>query len=79
MVDFNSILNDARQLSDDDKWRLIDALANPECENEDTITEAWEKTLKRRIAEVHSGAVQLIPWETIRDESLRRIGANDVD
>jgi hypothetical protein len=79
MVDFNSILNDARQLSEDDKWRLIDALANQESGDEDAIARAWDETLKRRIAEVHSGAVELIPWETIRDESLRRIGANNVD
>lgn len=79
MVDFNSVLSDARQLSEEDQLRLINALAIGDQTNNAAADEAWNQTLQRRIAEVRSSTVELIPWETIRDESLRRIEANKVD
>jgi|GEM_PF-2721582 len=73
MVDFNTVLNDARQLSEEDQLRLIDALGQVNANETDAV---WHETIKRRSAEARSGAVELIPWETIRDESLRQTAAD---
>ena len=74
MSDFNSILNDARQLSHDDKLRLIDALWDlvPPDANI-PLHEDWAPELERRVAAIKDGTEKTIPWETVRDEALARI------
>jgi putative addiction module component (TIGR02574 family) len=78
MIDFNSVLNDARRLSESERLRLIDALweSVPDDANF-PLDEAWAAELERRVAEIQSGAVETVPWETIRAEALARIGHGD--
>ena len=74
MVDFNSVLNDARQLSADERSRLIDALWElAPADSVPALHEDWGDEIERRMAEYHAGKAELTTWEIIRDESLRRI------
>ena len=75
MLDFNAVLDGARQLSADEQLRLIDALWEMVPE-EATLPfhEDWAPELERRIAAIRDGSARTLPWTTIRDEALARIG-----
>jgi putative addiction module component (TIGR02574 family) len=76
MVDFNSVLNDARQLTPEDQFRLFEALWTP---GEDTLSNAWKAELDRRIARMDSRESQGVPWEEVRLKARQRAGFSDVD
>ena len=40
-------------------------------ESQEEVDAAWEATIRRRVQELESGAVQTIPWEDVR-RKLRR-------
>ncbi|NLW47852.1 MAG: addiction module protein [Firmicutes bacterium] len=75
MADYNSVLNEARQLSQGDKLRLIDALWDfiPPDANI-PLHEDWGPELERRVAALMDGTETTIPWETVRAEALARLG-----
>ena len=75
MLDFNSVLDGARQLSADDQLRLIDALWDMvPAEATLPLHEEWAAELERRVAAIRAGSAKTVPWTTIRDEALARIG-----
>ena len=76
MVEFNSVLNDARQLTPEDQFRLFEALWTP---GEEALSEAWKVELDRRIARMDSGESPGIPWDEVRLNARRRAGLSDVD
>jgi putative addiction module component (TIGR02574 family) len=79
VVDFNSVLNGARQLSSEDRLRLIGALwelVPPEANI--PLHEDWAAELERRVAAVEAGSAQMVPWTRIRDEALARIGHGNI-
>ena len=75
MLDFSSVLDGARQLSAHDQLRLIDALWDM-VPTEATLPlhEDWAPELERRVAAIRAGSAGTVPWTTIRDEALARIG-----
>jgi putative addiction module component (TIGR02574 family) len=48
---------------------LIESL---ESEDHPDVEEAWRAEIERRLAELDSGAVQTVPWETVKAKLLRR-------
>lgn len=48
---------------------LIESL---ESEVDPDVEEAWRKEIERRVAELDSGTVETVPWETLRAKLLRR-------
>ena len=68
MLDFDSVLNGARQLSTDDQLRLIDALWDmvPE-EAALPFHEDWVPELERRVAAIRAGSAKTVPWTTIHE------------
>jgi putative addiction module component (TIGR02574 family) len=48
---------------------LIEAL---DAETDDGVDEAWRVEIERRVAELDSGSVDLIPWEEVRARLDRR-------
>ena len=40
------------------------------------VEAAWEATIRRRVQELESGAVQTIPWEELRDQLVRGEGGS---
>jgi putative addiction module component (TIGR02574 family) len=79
MADYHSVLREARQLSAEDRLRLIDALWDsvpPEIDL--PLREDWAPELERRVAALEAGTATTVPWRTIRDEALARIGHGKV-
>lgn len=80
MVDFNSILDSARQLTPRDQARLIDALwAMVPDDVELPLHPEWEAELERRVADMKSGEQKTVPWSQIQSEALARIQHGRVD
>jgi hypothetical protein len=68
------ILEDARQLPPEEVDWLIETLLikddrEPEAENE----AAWEGEIKRRLDEIDSGAVRMIPAEEVHARMIARL------
>ena len=79
MVDFNSVLSEAQQLSMEDHLRLIDALWDLVPPDADIpLHEDWAAELERRVAAIETGAATTVPWTTIREEALARTGHGNV-
>ena len=74
MLDFNSVLEQARQLSPQDQAKLIDALwdAIPP-DSEVPFHSDWARELERRVTQLQAGTTTTIPWSQIRTEALARI------
>lgn len=78
MVDFNSVLNDARQLTEEDQLRLIDALFGPH-PTSDELDEARQAEIERRVARMEAGKAEFVPWEKVSKDARRRIEDKDVN
>jgi len=75
MNDYQTILGAAQQLGQEDRLRLIDALWNTVPEDAELpLHPDWGPELDRRAAALEAGAMKTIPWSTVRDEALARIG-----
>jgi putative addiction module component (TIGR02574 family) len=80
MVDFNSVLDSARQLTPRDQARLIDALWELVPDNvELPLHPEWEAELERRVADLKSSAQKTVPWSQIHSEALARVHHGRVD
>ena len=76
MSTFNDIYDAAQGLPAPDRIRLIDALWETVApEDWPAPSEAWLQEAQRRSAEYESGSVRTVPWEQIRADALRRVGA----
>ena len=79
MVDFNSLLSEAKQLSVEDQLRLIEALSDLVPPDEDIpLHENRAAELELRVAAIEDGTAVTVPWSTIREEALARIGHGSV-
>lgn len=75
MDTYQSVLDAAAQLPTDDRLRLIEALWDSVPANvEIPLHPEWEQKLMHRVAAIENGTAITIPWSTIRDEALARIG-----
>lgn len=75
MIDFNSVLQNARALSPQDQARLIDALWPALSADADIPLHAeWAPELERRVEELKSGTQRTVSWSEIRTAALARIG-----
>jgi putative addiction module component (TIGR02574 family) len=79
MVDFNSVFDDACRLPPEDRLRLIDALWESVPADLDLpLHPDWALELERRVAAIEAGTASAIPWTTIREEALARIGHGNI-
>jgi len=75
MVDFNTVLEHARQLSPQDQAKLIYALWDAVPADADIpLHPDWASELERRVHELKACTGTTIPWTQIRAEALARIG-----
>lgn len=75
MADFESVLETARQLSLEDRWKLIDALwESVPTEAEIPLHADWAPELEQRVAAIRAGTATSVPWIVIREEALKRLG-----
>jgi putative addiction module component (TIGR02574 family) len=80
MLDYQSVLTAATELSIVEKVQLIEALWDtvPEADLP-PLSDEWLAEIRRRSEEYDTGQVTTIPWEIVRAEALRRIGNNAAD
>ena len=76
MLSYESLLADASRLPVVDRIQLIEALWDTvPADSLPPLTDEWQEEIRRRSAEYESGSVQTVPWEQIRADALRRVGA----
>ena len=71
--DLKDVFAEAVQLPERDRATLAGLLIetlDPVSEND--VEAAWSEEIKRRVAEVESGSVELISWEELRAELFGR-------
>jgi putative addiction module component (TIGR02574 family) len=73
------ILEAVRQLPpDQQRWiayEILDPLDTEEEGTSEEIEAAWGEEIQRRLDEIDSGKVELIPWETVQQELHGKINA----
>jgi putative addiction module component (TIGR02574 family) len=66
-----AVWNQVSELSADERSELLDLLiADLEPPVEPGAAEAWDVEIEHRVAELRSGAVETVPWETVRASLL---------
>jgi len=66
------LLEAANRLSQADREWLAHELLHPpgDGSTDAEIEAAWAQEIERRLDEIDSGAVQMIPWDEVREEML---------
>jgi putative addiction module component (TIGR02574 family) len=73
-TDAAELLKTALQLPEAARAALADSLwASLDHEVDDDAEDAWPEEIRRRLQEIDSGAVKLIPWQDVRQELLNRL------
>ena len=68
------ILEEALQLPPDElDWLVESLLIKEKSEPEAEIEAAWDSEIKRRLDEIDSGAVEMIPAEQVHAEMIARL------
>lgn len=76
MLSYETLLADASHLPVADRIQLIEALWDTlPTDSLPPLSAEWLAEIQRRSAEYDSGLVQTTPWERIRADALRRVGA----
>ena len=66
---FKEVLQDAVQLPERDRAALAGVLIETlDPVSDSDVEAAWSEEIKRRLAEVDAGTVELITWEEVRAE-----------
>jgi putative addiction module component (TIGR02574 family) len=69
------ILNQALTLDEKDRASVAGALIESlHTELDSDAEQAWDAEIRRRVAELDSGAVQTIPWSEVRKRLFRGFG-----
>lgn len=68
------ILEAARQLPPGElDWLLESLLIASEGESEAQIASAWDDEIKRRLDEIDSGAVEMVPGDAVKDRMIKKL------
>jgi putative addiction module component (TIGR02574 family) len=74
--DVKEVLRDALALPAEARAALVDSLIGSlDSSIDDGAEEAWREEIHRRLLEIDSGAVRLIPWEDARRRLRARLKA----
>ena len=69
---FNQIIQNIGDLNSDEKALVAHCLISSlESKHDDNVDQAWSEIAKTRFAELESGAVKGVSWESIKKEVLR--------
>ncbi|MGD0950224.1 MAG: addiction module protein [Candidatus Binatia bacterium] len=73
-TDVVELFKQACQLPEKDRAELAGLLLESlETEPDPGVEQAWAKEIERRVAELDSGAVKTVPWETVKAKLLGRV------
>ncbi len=69
------VLTAALALPDDDRLELVEALiASLQPADRPPFDESWREVIRRRSAELRSGAVTPIPWDEVKRQARGKAG-----
>jgi putative addiction module component (TIGR02574 family) len=75
MISVAELFKQAAELPEEERATLAGLLIETlENETDPDVEQAWAAEIERRLAELDSGAVRTIPWETVRARVLGRLG-----
>ena len=69
----DELLAEALRLPRGERARVADELLSSLEEPADDVAGAWAVELERRSREIAEGALQAVPWETVREEILKEL------
>jgi putative addiction module component (TIGR02574 family) len=79
-IPLRDLFTQASQLDEHDRATLAGLLlASLESEGDEDVESAWEAEIARRLAELDTASVQRVPWEEVKAQLLRRLGAERAD
>lgn len=71
--DFESIVQQALALPQQEQWHLIDVLQTAAGDNgRRPYDESWDEVVQRRSAEIDAGTAQTYSWDEVQAELRRR-------
>lgn len=74
---FEQVVNEARELSPEDRWKLVARLIHDLEPGDDLsdaeIEKAWDKEVSQRLEEIDSGKVKTIPAEEVFARIQKRV------
>lgn len=69
-----AVLADALRLGPDERAELAaEVLASLDIPADEDAESAWEEEIRRRIAAIDSGAIELEPWDDVKSRIQREI------
>ncbi len=68
------IVAEARQLPPEELAEVLELLLGEVGESDPEVDEAWKVEVRRRVAEIESGRVELIPGEQVMAEVRKIVG-----
>lgn len=68
------IVAEARQLPPEELAEVVELLLGEVGESDPEVDEAWKVEVRRRVAEIESGRVKLIPGEQVMTEVRKIVG-----
>ena len=72
--ELSRLLDEASMLPLDEQAALAQSLiSNLEGKMDEEVRAAWDEEIKRRVAELESGAAKTIPWEEVRGRMAERL------
>ena len=67
------VLQVALALDEAERAEIVTALLSSLEPAEVGVEEAWREEIRRRVAEIDAGEVELVPWETVRKDLFARL------
>jgi putative addiction module component (TIGR02574 family) len=69
------VLNAALSLPDEERLELVEALiASLQPQDRPPLDESWREVIRRRSAELQSGAVTPVPWSEVKRRAREKAG-----
>jgi putative addiction module component (TIGR02574 family) len=76
MPTYETLLVDASRLPVADRIQLFDAIWDTLPEDSlPPLSDEWAAEIQKRSAEYDAGGVETVPWDQVKAEALRRLGA----
>jgi len=73
-IDVAELFRRASELPEEERAALAGLLLDSlDREVDPDAEEAWSQEIRKRLSEIDSGQVQLVPWSTVRDQLNQRL------
>ncbi len=74
MLKYETLLADATRLPVADRIHLIDAIWQTlPADSLPPLSDEWIAEIQRRSAEYDSGSAEIVPWEEVKADAMRRV------